>query len=786
MRLQRLFDFDGLPSWAALLCSWVLVIEASEHDTFQAMTTVHQAAQQYLPERAAGGKGRRLEAESQTCEQIHSGDALEGPIRIGFETLDAGEIPEDVQAYVASVMSNATAYFATILHVRQVQAPLFIDYPADGYYPNDPVPYIKDDASPPTCGPDRVLVPDKYLRPTQGCSTYCHPTETCACGDSEGGCKCDADMWNLQKEEYCCKINNQCSNCQAGTFDPAVVEARARNGDLGAYAVCKSGCRDLPSGDGADGKDTFVFVTVKDTLNCQESEALLAYATHCATDQCDRPIFGHINFCLKKISTGDHRLAFDIGTAVHELSHVLGFSAPLLPYFRTPEGTPRVPRSETNPRKFVDEVGYRCQDNVISEWDVDSDGSPHRFVELTAHGMIGYYNERGFSSCGCPTSKTGMTDGKCLWKNADGLHVPNCVTKLTTPKVKDKVQEHFACYDLEGAELENQDTSTCSIYASHWESRLFNGEIMAAASSDYSFGFVSEVTLALYQDSGWYNVVWENADNLIRGVHWGYQKGCGFARKDKCIVDGDATESTFFCADAEASACSTDRLSAKKCSLGEIKYNGPIPEVFDYFNGKTQFGSNPLMDYCPTFEILHTNRICVNMDSDTRSNPPSVQREVFGESSRCFISDFHEEIYHEMNIKDNPLCFATKCSEDLKSYQAGIGDGAGGVDWLDSCYRAGQEVRKLGFGGRILCAHPAEICSVRLPKYLQGLPKRFIDAATNVKGDLFSPGRSAYIGGSSANSGIKDASGRMAPASAIFASALLSLTLVSRGDIRPF
>ena len=58
---------------------------------------------------------------------------------------------------------------------------------------------------------------------------------------------------------------------------------------------------------------------VKDeSQECQNSDALLAFAISCAVDQCDRPIFGTINFCPGKLADDVDML---VSTAVHELAH---------------------------------------------------------------------------------------------------------------------------------------------------------------------------------------------------------------------------------------------------------------------------------------------------------------------------------------------------------------------------------------------------------------------------------------------------------------------------------
>lgn len=59
----------------------------------------------------------------------------------------------------------------------------------------------------------------------------------------------------------------------------------------------------------------------------------------------------------------------------------------------------------------------------------------------------------------------------------------------------------FDCDTLDGAKLEDEGGSGTA--GSHWESRMFMGEIMVGKSAASSRDVLSNVTLALAEDSGW-------------------------------------------------------------------------------------------------------------------------------------------------------------------------------------------------------------------------------------------------------------------------------------------
>jgi hypothetical protein len=88
------------------------------------------------------------------------------------------------------------------------------------------------------------------------------------------------------------------------------------------------------------------------------------------------------------------------------------------------------------------------------------------------------------------------------------------VSKLITPNVVKQVKQHFNCYNWvnPGAELENGETGSAD-FSSHWEKRLFANEYMTSTSS-YDPVY-SSISLALFEDSGWYQVSYKSAQVAV-------------------------------------------------------------------------------------------------------------------------------------------------------------------------------------------------------------------------------------------------------------------------------
>jgi hypothetical protein len=94
------------------------------------------------------------------------------------------------------------------------------------------------------------------------------------------------------------------------------------------------------------------------------------------------------------------------------------------------------------------------------------------------------------------------------------------MTMVSTPSVRQAVRDHFDCPTAEGAPLEgNGGTAT---QGSHWESTIFQTEIMIGASAAIARRVLSPMTLGLAQDSGWY-VPNYGAQGFLR---YGHKAGC--------------------------------------------------------------------------------------------------------------------------------------------------------------------------------------------------------------------------------------------------------------------
>jgi hypothetical protein len=133
---------------------------------------------------------------------------------------------------------------------------------------------------------------------------------------------------------------------------------------------------------------------------------------------------------------------------------------------------------------------------------------------------------------------------------------------VTTPRVKEFVQKHFNCPTLEGADLENQGGS--GTQWSHWEESLFYDEVMTGLASGSGRSVLSNLTLALMEDSGWYKPDYSFAGYL----GFGENAGCDFV-ENKCRSDASDT-SKYYCSQQDDVSCTFNGFALGKCEVNPL------------------------------------------------------------------------------------------------------------------------------------------------------------------------------------------------------------------------
>jgi hypothetical protein len=325
--------------------------------------------------------------------------------------------------------------------------------------------------------------------------------------------------------------------------------------------------------------DVVIFVLAQVASDCATGD-VLAYATHCRQDQFDRPTFGYIQMCPQQmaVKTIQAEQDEDFHTAVHEITHILGYSSSLFPFFRDINGVPYTSRCgdpSTHPTSWLPPGVFAYTEGTTGT------GNPA--------------NKQYAEAWCCDSSTIGWPPWKCQYEywefqvadtvlkvqtvGGDLDRVGNATRMLVTPGLVSVARQHFACPTLAGVELEDDGGQGSA--GSHWEERQMMSEYMGAAPSGFR-NVKSNLTLALLQDSGWYKVNYAAADIL----RWGYRQGCHFL--NTC----GSQSSIGWCSIQSNLQCSFDRSGIGECSKSG-KYMDGCPVTRNHWRTCNSFWEEP-------------------------------------------------------------------------------------------------------------------------------------------------------------------------------------------------
>eukprot|EP00698_Gefionella_okellyi_P020426 TRINITY_DN63_c0_g1_i1.p1 TRINITY_DN63_c0_g1~~TRINITY_DN63_c0_g1_i1.p1 ORF type:complete len:1327 (-),score=282.99 TRINITY_DN63_c0_g1_i1:132-4112(-) len=269
------------------------------------------------------------------------------------------------------------------------------------------------------------------------------------------------------------------------------------------------------------------------------------------------------------------------------------------------------------------------------------------------------------------------------------------VQYMITPNVQARARTHFGCASLEGGEIESAGGSGTA--GSHWKKRVFNNEFMTGSISQGPVK--SDITLAFFQDSGWYDVNYTAADSF----EWGANKGCNFVKGVcTCANSADANNCNwpgngYTCSVPNQAGCDFSYRFRSYCNLAT--YSSALPTWAQYFPSPLQGGSSDLADYC-AWSTPYSNGDCsqaVNAFDNT------AYGESYAAGSRCMMSTLTNSLYVFSN-NNQPRCYSIACT-GTSTYQVFVN----GVAY--NCPSGGTLTNIPGFSGSITCPPAATLCS---------------------------------------------------------------------------
>ena len=268
---------------------------------------------------------------------------------------------------------------------------------------------------------------------------------------------------------------------------------------------------------------------------------------------------------------------------------------------------------------------------------------------------------------------------------------------INSTKVIEKAKIHFNCENIKGVALENQGGDGSA--GSHWEARYMLGDYMI--STDYPEVVISDITLAYFEDTGFYKVNYYSG-GLFR---FGKNQGCAFL-EEKCVKDnGKSTSFTNdFCLEEYGPFCGSSHISRGFCLI--LEYSEKV-EVNHYEN--ELMGGLDVADYCPVSyaydEDLYDYYVFPS-NCAYGFNYFEDEGEVLGDKSLCFESSLTLNKDTSTDINVESMCYRLECDKNNKVFNVYVNDSIINCPGNETILQDPN-----GFKGQIKCPDYNIVCS---------------------------------------------------------------------------
>ncbi|URE23692.1 metalloendopeptidase metallopeptidase zinc ion binding protein [Musa troglodytarum] len=263
------------------------------------------------------------------------------------------------------------------------------------------------------------------------------------------------------------------------------------------------------------------------------------------------------------------------------------------------------------------------------------------------------------------------------------------VTRIVLPRVVMRARYHYGAFSENFTGLELEDGGGRGTSGSHWEKRLLMNEIMTGSVDTRSV--VSKMTLALLEDSGWYQANYSMADRL----DWGWNQGIEFVTSPCNHWKG-----AYHCNTTQLSGCTYNR----EAEGSNLSHGMPKVALFSYYSSLSDCnlngGQSSLADYC-TYFVAYSDGSCT--DTNSARAPDRALGEVRGSNSRCMASSLVRTGFVRGSMTQGNGCYQHRCMNNTLEVAV---DGIWRV-----CPEAGGPVQFPGFNGELICPAYHELCS---------------------------------------------------------------------------
>ncbi|PKA49613.1 leishmanolysin [Apostasia shenzhenica] len=439
------------------------------------------------------------------------------------------------------------------------------------------------------------------------------------------------------------------------------VEPVRGNLRLSGYSACgQDGGVQLPHEyieDGIADADLVLLLTTRPTTG-----NTLAWAVACERDQWGRAVAGHVNVAPRHLTAEAEALLS--ATLIHEVMHVLGFDPHAFAHFRDERKRRRSKLWQVKAmrRLRVSGVSGNELEEVVA-------AMSQRWCSKTVTKSL-FLDQQGEVTIQAMDEKLGRM-----------------ATRVVLPRVVMHSRHHYGAFSENFTGLELEDGGGRGTSGSHWEKRLLMNEIMTGSVDTRSV--VSNMTLALLEDSGWYRANFSMADQL----DWGRNQGTEFATLPCNLWKG-----AYYCNTTQLSGCTYNREAEGYCPI--VNYRGDLPPWAQYFPQANKGGQSSLADYC-TYFVAYSDGSCT--DTNSARAPDRMLGEVRGSNSRCMASSLVRSGFVRGSTTQGNGCYQHRCiNYTLEVAVDGV--------WK-ACPEVGGPIQFPGFNGELICPAYHELCS---------------------------------------------------------------------------
>eukprot|EP01084_Bolivina_argentea_P141764 249094_1 len=222
---------------------------------------------------------------------------------------------------------------------------------------------------------------------------------------------------------------------------------------------------------------------------------------------------------------------------------------------------------------------------------------------------------------------------------------------ITLPTVVEKARTFFDCDTMDGIELEDWSQSLGAslngALASHWDLRILINDVMV--SQPQGSPVYGMFTLALFADTGWYQMNWDYAQE----GPFGKDGGCPWYN-NKCINNAGDAMNDIFCTSYVDHTCNVGQIGIYRCTTDT--YASKIEPSQQYFDNEFTGGSDPYADFCPIFKQLNNGDCRLWGANDNGTRPPYIDEigGLISGASKCAT------VYGSGN-DEKRICYPTHC-----------------------------------------------------------------------------------------------------------------------------